>query len=117
MASERDLLSALEQAEREYYSAGRGPHRVIGIGVGPKIQADQPQYDKLSLRFYVERKIRPLEAVDPKHRIRADYEGLPTDVVETGHIVPLQAGPGSSLGLDFRGLAPNIDPALNGTLG
>jgi hypothetical protein len=59
-----------------------------------------------------------MEAINNKS-LWADQNiyGVPTDVIETGRIVPFQAGPGSSIGFDERDLPPNVDPAVSGTLG
>src|SRR5437867_1405957 len=125
MPSEQELLSAKEQAEQDYrMSAGSAPTpigRVIGIGIGPKETLDVPDLNSQCVRFFVEKKIRPKEAVHERFRIEPSYRGIPTDVIETGRLVSFQAGPGSSLGLapvpDQEELPPNVDPARTATLG
>jgi hypothetical protein len=91
---------------------------VIGVGIGPRIRNGEPVSDELCVRFYVEKKIRPLEAIDQLYRIPEKLVGdVPTDVVEAGRFVSLgyHGAPGGSIGVDYD--APNIDPGMAGTLG
>ncbi len=122
MPTEDELLNnAKEQAEQEYrIPAGRYAGRVLGIGIGTKFTEDK-EVGPRCLRFFVEKKIRPKEAIPDRLRIDREYRGVRTDVVETGRLVSFQARPGSSIGLtqapDKPELPPNVDPARTATLG
>ena len=122
MPTEQDYLNAKQDAEKAHMAPGvdrAAIGRAIAIGIGPRVTRDViADNAEQCLRFYVERKIRPMEAIgnqdlwaDPK------MYGVPTDVIETGRIVSFQAGPGSSIGLDYHNLDSNVDPAVGGTLG
>ena len=102
--------------DKGYKSTPGHARNVIGVSVGPKIQDGKPKDS--CIRFYVEKKIRPLAAVDELFRIPEKLVGdVPTDVIEARRFTSFTdgVGPGTSIGLDYA--APNIDPALAGTLG
>src|SRR5512144_1767234 len=116
MPIENELQRVKERAEKQYRIEKDLPRngRVIGIGVGPKMKADEViDKNKKCLRFFVERKIRPKESVPEPFRINEEYQGVETDVIETGRIVSFQGRPGSSIGFDEtdRDLPANVDPA------
>src|SRR5215470_14903925 len=91
MADNNELL-AKGQAIEDYYhlSAPQGRYRtkagdaarVLGIGIGAKIKDDKVIAESC-VRFYVERKIHVL-AINERFRIKENYGGFQTDVIETG---------------------------------
>jgi hypothetical protein len=60
-------------------------HNLTGIGRGPKLVNGHETGQEV-LRFYVERKLPP-EAVPGGDVLPAVYEGVPTDVIETGRFL------------------------------
>jgi hypothetical protein len=120
MHTEQEFLDAKKKAEATHMtSAARGAiGRAIALDIGPKVKDDMTKPDaETCLRFYVERKIDPMERIDKDYRADEEVYGVPTDVIEIGRIVSFQAGPGSSIGFDERELPSNVDPAASGTLG
>jgi len=121
-----DQKAAKEQAIRDHYylPAPDGRYRtkagvaakVIGIGIGPKLKGGTPT-GQTSVRFYVERKIKPLEAIHERFRIKNQCGGLPTDVIEVGRFASFdyKPAPGSSICLGYQ--APNVEPGVPGTFG
>ncbi len=108
-------------------------HNLTGIGRGPKF-VDGRETGQEVLRFYVERKLPP-EAIPGNDMLPAVYEGVPTDVIETGRflagaptagVVPAAAlpgpvrgklrptQPGCSVGFEFPG---NSGSVMAGTYG
>jgi len=59
---------------------------VTGVGIGRKMIGGQ-YTDERSIRVYVIEK-KPLDALSPDERVPPHLDGIPTDVIETGPIVP-----------------------------
>ena len=122
MSDDEKFLYAKQQAETKYkFSPGRSHlGRVIAceIGTGTKWENDKLQTKSKCLCFYVERKMA-MDDIHPDNRIETPYEGVPTDVIATGRLVPFAplGGPGSMLGLDQRVVRSNVDSSRTGMLG
>ena len=55
---------------------------VVGVGIGPKLVRSLPT-EEIAVRIYVRNKVHPL-FLRPEESIPTEFEGVPTDVVETG---------------------------------
>lgn len=76
------LLSAKRVSSAVTYLASARPDQnIVGIGIGRK-RTDGKGTKDHAVRVYVRRKL-PASKVG-KHRIKSQYDGVPTDVVETG---------------------------------
>src|SRR5215472_14733899 len=118
MPTDQEFYDAQKRAEERHGkpAARNAVGRAIAFDIGPKVQKGVTKPDaKTCLRFYVERKIDPMDRVDKDYRADEKEYGVPTDVIETGRIISFQAGPGSSIGFDERELPSNVDPAASGT--
>jgi hypothetical protein len=105
----------LRARDTQYNTAPGQARNVVGVGIGRKLQGGNPA--ELSVRFYVERKIRPLEAIDERFRIPSMFPGgIPSDVIETRRFMSFdsEVAPGANIGVDYS--APNVSSALGGTL-
>jgi len=84
----QDIQRAKRAAARRYLAPPRGTalSNIVGVGIGSKIQRGQLT-DTLAVRIYVARKLNacnlPRELVIP-----AQFEDVPTDVVEIGRPLP-----------------------------
>ena len=110
---------------QSWVSRSHPDHNVVGIGVGRKFKRGKSTRTRC-IRIYVERKL-PRQLIHPDHLIPDTVEGIPTDVIETGHFraylprVPASqkrsrpARPGCSIGFQF----PNAQAGelMAGTLG
>jgi hypothetical protein len=85
-AAVQEFLTGGEPAMLHALAASTNPrHNVTGIGRGPKI-VNGVETAHECLRFYVERKI-PESAIPAGDILPSVYQGVPTDVIETGRFL------------------------------
>jgi len=130
-AARKFLTRDVSPTKYRAYAASVVPkHNVVGVGVGGKLEGGELT-DRLAIRFYVEKKIA---AVPPEYALPSEWQGLPTNVIETGVFFALPVGvalagsqpapgqkkirparPGCSVGFQFP--PPNHGYVMAGTLG
>ncbi len=86
--AEEDLLS--DVAFTRSLTAGSGTEgfgyeNVVGVGIGERLSKGRPT-GVLAVTVYVVRKA-PLDDIEDSARVPAGYEGVPTDVVESGEFL------------------------------
>jgi hypothetical protein len=85
--AENDLLftAAAQSLTAETGTDGFGFENIVGVGVSERLAGGRPAGEG-AVSIYVVRKA-PLDEVDPSALVPTEYEGVPTDVVESGEFV------------------------------
>ena len=96
LAAVAEFLTTEQPAAIHMLSVSTLPrHNVTGIGRGPKITAGVETSEEV-LRFYVERKL-PKASLSAANMLPATYQGVTTDVIETGKFLAGAASPAPGL--------------------
>ena len=83
------LLTSVAQAAFASANDGLSFSNIVGVGVSERTVRNQPTGEK-AVAIYVAHK-RSLDAVEPQAVVPNSYEGVPTDVIETGEFVASSA--------------------------
>jgi len=86
LAAVAEFLKTEQPATFHVLSVSTVPqHNITGLGRGPKI-TNGVETGAECLRFYVERKV-PKESLTAANTLPSLYQGVPTDVIETGKFI------------------------------